>query len=303
MKVAYLVVAHNNPQVLKREIGMLSCEDCAFFIHIDQKSNLEKFSQIRGENVVFSEKRLPVYWGGFSVVQSTLLLLRQALDSPLNYDRFVLLSGSDYPLRSGKYIHTFLQENRGVEFMNLVKIPNDERGVPLSKINRLWYEPNKPTRRFAARALAKLGFAQRDYRKYLGSLEPYGGEQWWALTRDACQYVLEFVERNRHVEKYFQNTPAPDEMFFHTILGNSAFASRTRRCLHYLDWSVRGLHPAMINDQHVAFFEAQEKVWLDDIWGSGEALFTRKFSDDRLDLVQRIDDMIARKEKSQSARG
>ena len=190
MNVAYLVAAHNNPQVLKRAIGMLSYEDCAFFIHIDQKSNIEEFSGIRGENILFSEKRIPVYWGGFSQVQATLLLLRQALESPQNYDYFVLLSGSDYPLRSGKYINTFLQENRGVEFMNVVKLPNEERGVPLSKINRLGFEPNKPIRRFAARILAKLGLAHRNYRKDLGSLEPYAGDTWWAHLMTVLHYNI-----------------------------------------------------------------------------------------------------------------
>jgi hypothetical protein len=103
---------------------------------------------------------------------------------------------------------------------------------------------------------------------------------------------------NPHVERYFQTAPASDEMFFHTILGNSVFASRMRRNLHYTDWPDRGKHPSMINDQHVALFEAQEKVWLNDLWGSGEALFARKFSDDRLDLLQRIDTMILRKEST-----
>ena len=58
----------------------------------------------------------------------------------------------------------------------------------------------------------------------------------------------------------------------------------------------------MINERHVELFEAQERVWLDDVWGCGEALFTRKLSDDRLDLARRIDDMIARKDKDHEVR-
>jgi Core-2/I-Branching enzyme len=299
MKIAYLVFAYKNPQLLKREIGKLSSEECAFFIHIDQKSNMKDFSRIRGENVFFSEKRMPVYWAEFSGVQAMLLLLRQALEGPQDYDYFVLLSGSEYPLRSRKYIHTFLEENRGLEFINIVKMPAP--GKPISRINTLRIESDKPVRRFAVRALAKVGLAQRDFRKYLGSLEPYSGITWWALTRDACQYILEFVARNQHVAEYFQNVFAPEETFFHTILGNSAFRSRIRRNLLYEDWSVQGGHPAMINGTHVAFFEAQEKVCVSDVYGPGELLFARKFSDDSLDLLQRIDDMIERKEERRTS--
>jgi hypothetical protein len=302
MRIAYLVFAYKNPKLLKRAIGTLSTEDCAFFIHIDQKSNIEEFSQVRGENVHFSEKRIPVYWAEFSGVQAILLLLREALERPERYDYLVLLSGSEYPLRSGKYIHKSLEDNRGLEFMNMVRMPNEAARKPISRINTLRLQSNMPIRRFAVRVLAKAGLAQRDHRKYLGSLEPYAGSTWWALTREACQYILEFVQRNKHVEDYFQATYAPEEMFLHTILGNSPFGSRTRRSFLYEDWSVSGSHPAMINDQHVAFFEAQEKVWVDDIWGSGEMLFARKFSDERLDLVQRIEHMIARKDEQRFAR-
>jgi len=293
-KIAYLVFGYKNPQVLRREIGTLSSDACAFFVHIDLKSRIEEFSSIGGDNVFFSEKRLRVYWSEFSGIDAILLLVQQALQRSEHYDYFVLLSGSEYPLRSTKYIRTFLAENHGSEFMSIVKVPAP--GKPLSRINTLRFPSDKPVRRFAARALAKLGLARRNYRKCLGGLEPYSGNTWWALSRDACEYILRFMEDNSRVEKYFRNTFAPEESFLHTILGNSPFRPRIRRNLVYEDWSAHGAHPAMINDAHVRFFETQEKVWVEDMYGSGEALFARKFSDEGLDIVDRIDEMIKRKE-------
>jgi hypothetical protein len=105
------------------------------------------------------------------------------------------------------------------------------------------------------------------------------------------------MESNRHVERYFRNTFAPEESFFQTILGNSAFRSQIRRNLVYEDWSARGAHPAMIGNQHLALFEVQDKVCVDDMYGRGEVLFARKFFDGGLDLLQRVDDMIERKER------
>jgi hypothetical protein len=293
MKIAYLVMAHKNPQLLKSVVRTLSSEHSSFFIHIDRKSNIEPFCGIEGERVFFSEKRVPVYWGEFSQVEAILLLLRQAMEKPNSYSYFVLLSGSDYPLRSAKYIHRFLEESHGSDFMDLVKMPAP--GKPLSRINTLRFPSNMPIRRFAVRALAKVGMAQRDYRKFLENMAPYSGGT-WVLTRDTCQYILKFVERNPRVTAFFRDTFAPDEALFHTILGNSPFASRIRRGLYYTDWSANGAHPAMITEQHIASFEAQDKICHSDIYGSAEVLFARKFSDDRLDLVQRIDDMIKRKD-------
>lgn len=297
MKIAYLVFAYKNPQLLKKTIGTLSSPDCAFFIHIDQKSSMTEFASIQGENIFFSQKRLPVYWGEFSGVHAILLLLQQAFASPQAFDYFVLLSGSDYPLRSSQYIHNFLEEHRGEEFISMVKVPNEAAGKPLSRVNTPMIESSKPVRRFAAKVLAKLGLAQRDYRKFLVGLEPYSGNTWWAITRDACRYVLEFVEPNPLVAEYFKNVFAPEEMFFQTILGNSPLRFQIRRNLVYEDWSLRGSRPAMIDEHHLALFEAQEEVSLNDVYGTGEALFARKFSDDSLHLVARIDDMTMRKEK------
>jgi hypothetical protein len=296
LKVAYLVFAYKNPQVLKRTIQRLSSEDCAFFVHIDQKSDMDQFSSIRGENIFFSDRRIPVYWAEFSGIEAILLLIRQALERPEHYDYFVLLSGSEYPLRSGRYIHAFLEENRDLEFISMVKMPAP--GKPISRINTLRYPSDKPIRRFAFRALAKVGLANRDYRKYLEGLEPYSGITWWGLSRNACEYIVRFMETNPHVEKYFRCTHAPEESFFHTILGNSPLRSQMRGNLLYEDWPPIGARgPAMITDRHVAFFETQEKICVEDAYGRHEALFARKLSDDNLDLLDRIDAMIRRKEE------
>ena len=88
----------------------------------------------------------------------------------------------------------------------------------------------------------------------------------------------------------------PEESFFQTILGNSPFACRIRKLFVYADWPSLGAHPAMLDDKHLRFFEAHEKVWIDDEWGSGEMLFARKFSDDDLRLVERTEEMIRKKD-------
>ena len=299
MNVAYLVLAHNNPGVLERAVATLSSDDCDFFIHIDRKSDLSQFSAIRGENVHFSEDRLPLYWGEFSLVQATLLLLRGALASRRTPDYCVLMSGTDFPLRSGRYIEEFLAANRlagntGPEFINVVKVPAP--GKPLSRINTLRFPRSQPLRHLAGRAWVKLGLPERDYRNYLGNLEPHSGSQWWALSREAGEYILEFIERNPRFVKFFENVFAADEAFFHTILANSPFQSRIRRNLVYEDWSAEGAHPAMIRESHVVFFRQHNEVRIRDVYGEGETLFARKFSDANLGLVRQIEEMIERKE-------
>jgi hypothetical protein len=294
VKIAYLFLVHNNPRVLQRSVRALKSPGAAFFAHVDRKSSMEDFSALSDGSIHFCANRIAVYWGEFSLVEAILELIRLALAHPSHYDYFALLSGSDYPLRSGRHIHDFLSRNRGIEFMNLAKMPAP--GFPLEKINKVRYSSESPVRRFATRALAKFGLARRDYRKHLRGLDPYCGSTWWTLSRDAVVHAANFVAANPWFVDFFRKTFTSDEMFFHTILGNSEFRSQIRRNLVYLDWPT-GNHPSMLDESHVEMFEAQTQVMVEDEWGSGEALFARKFCDDKLDLIDRIDAMIEKKDE------
>jgi len=295
MKIAYLILAHKNPRLIAKTIKALSSEDSVFFVHIDSKSNLDEFLLFEAENVLFLEERVPVYWGEYSMVQAILILIQHALTASKGGEYCVLLSGSDYPLRSKEYISRFFDQWRGTEFISLAAIPNAEAGLPLSKINTICIPSDQPVLRFLAKASGKLGLARRDYKKYLQNLQPYGGSTWWALSRSACQYILDFAKDNTFFCEFFAKTHTSDETFFHTILGNSHFKQNIRRCLMYDDWSNGPLHPTMLNSSHLDFFEAHPEVTLDDAFGPGELLFARKFSDCTLDLLNRLDEIIKAK--------
>ena len=98
MKIAYLILAHGSPKHLARLVAALSSNSATFFIHVDRKSDILPFAAIQGQAIRFSDTRIPVYWGDFSQVEATLTLLRAALDCNAKFERFVLLSGADYPV-------------------------------------------------------------------------------------------------------------------------------------------------------------------------------------------------------------
>lgn len=296
MRIAYLILAHSNPRLIKKVTEILNLGEVAFFIHIDAKASLEPFESIRGDNVFFIKPRVRVYWGEFSQTKAILLLMSEALGDREGYDYFVLLSGSDFPLRSGRYIQRFLSLNEGTEFISMAKLPAP--GLSLSRVTTLRFPSSRPLLRFLFRSLAKVGLAQRDYQKPLGGLAPFSGHTWWALSRGACQYVIDFIETHRDLAGFFENTHASDEMIIHTILGNSEFRHRIKRHLVFEDWPLDGPqhHPKMIDQEHLEYFESRMKVIARDNYGPGELLFARKFSDARWALVERVLEMIAKKD-------
>jgi len=298
MKIAYLVLAHDSPRHLERLVGALSSSSSALFIHIDKKSRLARFPHFSGDGIVVSRERIPVYWADFSIVEATLILLRQALADPRRFDYFVLLSGCDYPLQPASYIERFFESNRGAEFINIVEMPCEAARKPIARLLNYRPYPGIPSAiRLGRRLLVAAGLIPRtrDYRPHFGGLLPFGGSQWWALSRDACEYVRSFVDSQPRLAEFYRNTFCPDESFFHTILGNSPFRAHMRRNVTYADWSAGGPHPARLNCSHIERFADAPAVVLDDVYGSGEALFARKFSDMEQSVVARLDELLISK--------
>ena len=182
MKIAYLIFAHDNPQHLNRLINSISSPSSMCFLHIDKKSDLKHFSEINFDSVIISEKRLPVYRGHFSQVEAIIAVMRQALEHPIHFERFVLLSGTDYPLRPTSYIEKFFEQNPTREFISLVKMPNPKVGKPITRLTSFKPTPSMPMyliERVIRGPLRRIGIIPiRNYKLYLGDLTPYGGAEW-----------------------------------------------------------------------------------------------------------------------------
>ena len=303
MKIAYLIPVHANPIHLGRLVGRLSSRSSGFFIHVDAKSDLADFVHLAGPSVGFTADRVAVWWGDYSQVAATLTLIRAALDDPRQYDRFVLLSGADYPLRSTQYVEQFFEQHPRTEFVNMVEMPSDEAGKPLTRLTT--YQPG-PGRTPLGMALHRtmLGVGrrvhQRDYQTPFQGMVPYGGSTWWALSREACELIVSFVDRRPDFVRFFRHAICPDESFFQTIVGNAALRENVRRNLTFVDWSAGGQNPSAFTEAHLHRFGTADSLTVTDVYGSGELLFARKFVDDDGDLVARLDRLIVARDHSGS---
>jgi hypothetical protein len=303
MKIAYLILAHDNPSHLQRLVKAVASPSSACFIHVDSKSNIMDFLPITSENVILIDEQLAVYWGDFSMVEATLVLIRTALIDPRNFDRLVLLSGADYPLHSASYIESFFSRHPSDEFINLVQMPAKAERKPLYRLTHYWPRPQAPllTKLFL-KIMQRLRLnhilRHRAYQKNFSYLVPYAGDQWWALSRAACQYIQAFVEQEPKLMRFFMNTCFADEMLFQIMLGNSSFMPKIRRNVTYVDWRIEGAHPAWMSEQHLDdLFKADLSFKAVDWYGAGEMLFARKFSDAQAPLIHSLDRRILEREQ------
>jgi hypothetical protein len=296
MRITYLILAHNTPNHLTRLVRALDSPNVDFFIHIDRKSDISRFrDRLSQPNVAFLKNRIAIYWGDFSDVEATVRLIKEALKRTVQPNYLCLLSGSDYPLRSPQYIEDFFSRNWGRQFINLVQMPCKAVGKPIERLETYWLRTPSNCQ-LAIRAVGRLNqwntkfkLVRRDYLKALKNVAPYAGSQWWALTTDACRYILAFIDSRPDVVKFFNNVYMPDESFFQTIIGNSEFSKHVVRNLTFADWSRPTGGPAIIDGDHLNAFVTMGPIVADDPYGRGELLFARKFPDDSSQLTDFID--------------
>src|ERR1700675_1195653 len=100
MKIAYLILTHNQPFHLRRLIDSLTYKENRFYIHVDKRASMSQFDTITSTRAHFIQDRVPCAWADYSLVQATLNLMRSALRSEHEFDYLILLSGVCYPLKS-----------------------------------------------------------------------------------------------------------------------------------------------------------------------------------------------------------
>lgn len=261
MRIAYLILAHDNYRNLQLLIDRLSSPDSTFFIHIDAKS---KMPHLNSESEIIFIERRKVYWAGFSVVRATLNLLQSAFTH--NFDRYILLSGTHLPLMDNDKIIELLNSDK--EFISLKK--GFSKDKPKRRYTNFYFDCfNRKQKTLwiikPIEFLISLFYKNRKFN--LNNI--YQGSQWWALSHNCVSYILNYIEQNHSFAKYFKHSYCPDESFFHTIIGNSDFAEKANYKTTYTDWS-RKEKPAILTLEELTNLSENN---------NDNYLFARKFTD------------------------
>ncbi len=218
-KVAYLILAHKNPDLCNALIEeLLKDERSVVYLHVDIK--FKKLEQFRSD--VHQVPRYNINWGGATMVEATLELVRSAYCE--NYDRYVLLSGDSFPLKDIYKINDYLLSTPSVDYMEIYEGNLDERGF--DRIFRYWIFKNHLNRfcwwinKKAVNIQRKLKIA----RKYPYKIKEYKiGSQWWALSHKS---VCELIEKcdNRKFKQFIKHAKIPDEFFAQNAVSNSVLS-------------------------------------------------------------------------------
>ncbi len=247
---AYMIIAHNQFELLEKLILALDDERNDIFIHIDAKVksfDFDRFPHLASHSrVVFTDERVNVTWGDFSQVKTEMVLLKTAImneypERPYRY--FHLISGVDLPIKSNDEIHRFCEINNGKEFVHFT-----DNEVSQLSVNRLQYyhffrKKRNTFTKYLAQAVLRIQKILHVNRLAGTDIKVQKGCNWFSITGDFAHYIVDNLQK---YEKVFKYSYCGDETFVQTMLVNSPFKDNLYMpdcnnnhdaCLRLIDWN------------------------------------------------------------------
>lgn len=229
------------------------------YLHIDKKSNMKDFTEYENiKNVNIIKKRINVKWGSFSQVKATLLMLDEI--GRKDYDYVSLVSGDCLPTNSDKKIKDRLKRDYGKEFIGWQKSFSIKELEDRVKYKYLpcYYKKTKNNidkKIISIHHKYKKVFINKRY-KFLPKL--YKGNQWFTISKQCVDYILEYLKENKNYIKAFEKSLCSDEIFFQTIIFNSKFREKVYMLdegsnsnimsLRYIDWNSGPEFPKLLDN-------------------------------------------------------
>jgi hypothetical protein len=197
------------------------------------------------------DQRLPVFWGGWSMMQATLALI-DAARAAADFRRYVLVSGDSLPVRPLDHLEAALVDERR-EYIDLEEVPDDPslagldeaegtarhgKVQPWRRYNSVYWDHRllNPFQREAAAAhygvaQDRMDWLRGDIARLVDTILaerrtpcPYPsfwhGAQWWALTGQTLAALRPELSRPE-VRNWFGAIQVPDEHVFQTALANN----------------------------------------------------------------------------------
>jgi hypothetical protein len=233
-------------------------------VHIDKRKTIKIQS---GANI-FSYKKYKAYWGSFNSIMASLYLLEEAYKK--GYDRYMLISGEDLPIKSNEEIIEFFEDNQN-EYITVDKLPTIKFvRAGFNRVTKYWRNRRGTDKNnIVFRIIGKI---ERMTFRFINMITTrpidydfYGGDAWFNITNNAVKSIFEYIRNNNKFIERFKWTRCCDEIFYQTILMKIENLRVINNCLRYINWRNDRSHPQIFRE------EDYEKII------NSNNLFARKF--------------------------
>lgn len=245
MKSVFLILVHANSGQLKRLIEKLGGDNSTIYLQVDLKTDISLFEEYTSyPNVIFIKNRIKVAWGGYSQVQGMVNSFKEIIPAMQDDQYLSVISGQDYPIMRNEAMNHFLSQHQGKAFMEFCLIP-EEWSVGFKRLER--YDLSD----FHFPGMATLEIKMNAWlpkRKPPTNIKFVGKSSWFTITVEHLKFIVDFLEKNDAIKRYFRFTWGSDELVFQTILYNSKYKEQmVNNNLRYIDWSAGKARPKVLD--------------------------------------------------------
>lgn len=276
MKHAYLIMAHNEFDVLQRLVTALDDVRNDIFIHVDRKVKVLPQLLVKHSNLYMIHDRIDVRWGHISQVKAEYVLMEDA-NKTAAYHYFHILSGVHFPLKSQDYLHNYFAELSDWSVLNKMSMTTEEVTGKLRYYGFFikHFMSAQPIKKRIAQFLWAAGIKLQ---KILGisrnkEISFIKSSNWVSLTREAVNHL---IQKKPLLLKQYRYTLCSDEFFVATELNDSPLASK----LLFSDYLLK----ADIGRTRPKVYTLKDYPELKD----SPYLFARKFDKSSMSLIDKI---------------
>jgi len=262
MSIGFVLLTHHQPQQIDRLLAqlnkMFNYPPIACHHDFDKCGlSVDHLSK----NIEFVRPHLKTKWGDFSIVEATVQGIKLLYESDNAPDWFILLSGSDYPIKTAQEILDELNSNQYDAYINHEKIRYKvyQENPKISLIwQKLAYERYCGLKLFSIPFLGKRPYSRdldiridapfitQFFMPFDDNFHCFVGDQWFYANRRSAEYIIQFHQQDNAITSHYRHRMFADESYFQTILANADHLHLKNDNYRYVDWSTNAAHPKTI---------------------------------------------------------
>ena len=281
MNVGFVMLAHDALHRAAQVSRLIAADGNPMVIHVDRRSSDEAFRSfkdgIHDLNNVKLAPRIACDWGTWSLVQASRDAAESLLSDYPDLTHVALISGSCLPIKPLAELQSFLSDNPGTDFIESVTIgdvPWTKGGLSDERFTLSFpFAWKRQKRRFDLWVDLQRRIGRR--RALPSGLSPHMGSQWWCLTRETLECILNDPNRQQ-LDRYFKRVWIPDESYFQSLvrLYDRKVVSRSLT-LSKFDFLGK---PHVFYDDHLLMLRQSPAFFARKIWPGANRLY-RAFLD------------------------
>tara|TARA_R110002073_G_scaffold19891_1_gene72041 strand:- start:1767 stop:3464 length:1698 start_codon:yes stop_codon:yes gene_type:complete len=259
-QVARFIAESGNPIVIHVDARVGAAD------HVRLKDSLKDLPDIR-----FC-RRHGCDWGTWSLVAAMQAASRLMLEDFPQVAHVYSMSGACLPLRPVADLEAWLRRHPDTDFIESVNVSdvNWTKGGLSKERFTLFFPIGFKRNKWLFDRLVDAQRLLRVRRDVPDGLVPHIGSQWWCLTRETLQSMLDDPMR-AHFDRYFKRVWIPDESYFQTMVRMHARQVESRSLtLGKFDHQGR---PHVFYDDHLQLLRRSDCFMARKVWPGADRLY------------------------------